>query len=72
MNLTWKDRVRDETSVTAVSGEDHAFDSARYFVMSRPREAPEARQPDWLAVHKRKVRMRGRRDTKLSLLGRAA
>ena len=71
-NLTWKDRVRDETSVTAVSGEDHAFDSARYFVMSRPREAPEARQPDWLAVHKRKVRMRGRRDTKLSLLGRAA
>jgi len=46
--LVYKDGFRDEDASNALSGADHAFDAARYGVMTRPAPAREAEPPSWL------------------------
>ena len=51
--LHYKDSYTNEDSHTAFNGPDHAFDDARYFVMSRPLPKREGRSSDWLTDWRR-------------------
>lgn len=48
-NLRWKEGVSKEFAHTSMAGEDHAFDAARYAIMTRPEfQEPDITAPDWL------------------------
>jgi hypothetical protein len=57
-SLRFKDGRRNEYATGSFVGADHAADSARYFVMTRPQAEPEKTQDHWLKSHMRKVRRR--------------
>lgn len=52
--LHYKDGYTNEDSHTAFSGADHAFDDARYFVMSRPLPSRPRQTSDWLRAFQRR------------------
>jgi hypothetical protein len=55
-HLRYKEGFRDEYGTTALVGADHAFDDARYFVMTRPAPHAEPETKDWLREFKRRRR----------------
>jgi len=57
-HLRYRPGMRDEYGSAALEGDDHAYDAARYFVMTRPQLEPEKREPDWV----REVQRRRRRE----------
>jgi hypothetical protein len=48
--------MSNEYGVSSLEGEDHAFDAARYFVMTRPTTAKEQPERDWLREAMREQR----------------
>ncbi len=58
-HLRYKKDCRDENATNAFEGDDHAFDAARYGVMTmpEPEQAPEER--DWLSDLERQQRRAG-------------
>ena len=61
--LRWKERHSgNEYSHTAMEGEDHAFDSARYGIMTRPEPGdPVVEDRDWLKAERDKYSPRAMR-----------
>ncbi len=48
--LHYKEGHRNEYGTTAISKQDHAYDAARYGVMTRPEPSAEPEERDWLDV----------------------
>jgi hypothetical protein len=59
-HLRYKEGMRSEYGEASLEGEDHAFDAARYFVMTRPTPERERNRPDWLQAVQRKNREESR------------
>jgi hypothetical protein len=55
-HLRYKPNMRNEYGTTALEGDDHAFDAARYFITTRPEPKGQEERPDWM----REVRKRQR------------
>jgi hypothetical protein len=47
-HLRYRPGMRSEYGESALEGEDHSFDAARYFVMTRPTVEYEEQPPDWV------------------------
>ena len=58
-HLRYKEGHTNEYGTTALAGEDHAYDAARYFVMTRPEPERERAKPSWLREVQRKRREQG-------------
>jgi len=56
--LHYKESFTNEYGTTAIDGDDHAYDEARYVVMTRPAPSPAGRERDWVREHQRRVRER--------------
>jgi len=50
--------MKNEYGISALAGEDHSFDSARYFVMTRPSAPSSAPERNWLREVQRERRQR--------------
>ncbi len=46
-HLRYRPGMKNEYGESALEGEDHAFDAAKYFVMTRPEPTKEKQRPDW-------------------------
>jgi len=57
-HLRYRDKISNEYGVSSLEGEDHAFDAARYFVMTRPTPAKERPERDWVREAQRTRRSR--------------
>lgn len=55
-HLRYREGATNEYGTNALEGKDHAFDAARYGVMSRPQPRVEAGGGDWLRQHQRRTR----------------
>lgn len=56
--LRFREGCKNEFANGSFIGADHAADSARYFVMSRPLPSREGTDEDWIKQHLRKVKRR--------------
>jgi len=55
-HLRYKPGMKNEYAEAAFEGEDHSYDAARYFVMTRPAAERERERPDWLREAMQKTR----------------
>ena len=55
-HLRYKEGTSNEYGVSALEGEDHSFDAARYFAMTRPSTAKEQPERDWVREAMREQR----------------
>jgi ssDNA-binding Zn-finger/Zn-ribbon topoisomerase 1 len=55
-HLRYREKMTDEYGASALEGEDHAYDAARYFAMTRPAIAALAPDRDWLREAEREKR----------------
>lgn len=66
-HLRYREGFKNEYGTTSIEGDDHAFDDARAFVMTRPTPKPPEEARDWLM----ELRQRMRRPTAMAGFGRA-
>ncbi len=64
-HLRYREGMSNEYGVSSLEGEDHAFDAAKYFVMTRPTTAKEQPERDWL----REAMLEQRRNRSVSYEG---
>jgi hypothetical protein len=55
-HLRYREKMSNEYGASALEGEDHAYDAARYFAMTRPAIAAPPADRDWLAEAQRTQR----------------
>ena len=58
-HLRYREGMKNEYSDAALEGDDHAYDAARYGVMTRPTVTPEKAPPDWMRQVQRQRRQQG-------------